>query len=41
MHFIGPSLSKEVDKAVGDVHAVMGGGKDLAQDHNIVFIVME
>ena len=33
-----PSLSKEVDTAAEGTHAEMGGGKDLAEDHNVVVI---
>ena len=33
-----PNLSKEVDKAAESTHAEMGGGKDLAEDRNVVVI---
>ena len=36
---VWPSLSKEVDKAAEDAHAEMGGGKDLAGDHNYVVVI--
>ena len=38
MRSVGPSLSKEVDKAEEDTHAEMGGGEDLAEGHNVVVI---
>ena len=38
MRSVEPSLSKEVDKAAEGTHAEMGGGKDLAEDHNVVVI---
>ena len=38
MRSVESSLSKEVDKAAEDTHAEMGGGKELAEDHNVVVI---
>ena len=34
-----PNLSEEVDKATESTHAEMGGGKDLAEDHNYVVVI--
>ena len=38
MRSVEPSLGKEVDETAEDTHAEMGGGKDLAEDHNVVVI---
>ena len=36
---VGSSLTQEVVKAAEDAHAEMGGGKDLAEDHNHVVVI--
>ena len=38
MRLIVPYLSKEVYKVVEGTRTEMGGGKDLAEDHNVVVI---
>ena len=39
MRSVELSLSKEVDMAAEHTHAEMGGGKDLAEDHNYVVVI--
>ena len=39
MRSVGPSIGNEVDKAVENARAEMGGGKDLSEDHNYVVVI--